>query len=73
MTLALHVRVEVEVEVLQRLGYRDSDILPLVEETAPWIVTPSSIRRLAKAVHNVVASKDGEYAHMKESGFLRKR
>jgi hypothetical protein len=42
-------------------SYREDDILPVVEETERWVVTGASIRRLAKAIQNVIASKDGEY------------
>ncbi len=41
--------------------YREKDILPLVEETEPWVVTGASIGRLAKAIQNLIGSKDGEY------------
>jgi hypothetical protein len=42
-------------------SYREKDILPLVEETEPWIVTGPSIGLLAKAIQDFMASKDGEY------------
>ena len=42
-------------------SYRNHDILPLLQESEPWIATAASMRRLAKAIQNLAASKDGEY------------